>query len=253
MRKYTALTLISLAVLAGIIFVFNHLISNRQVSENQARYENIRQKEVRDSINEVRRQLDNIALKRNNETADSLDAIKKNIEDSIQQKKKEEYEIQANLDKINSYTAHLEDKLDVAILILNDNSEQVNSLASEVSRIFHSKGYSTSNSFFTNVFLRSEYLNELETGSSQIIDMLSLPSRLGYIIIGRYNYDFVSGEYTKFVCNGSLDLKIISCTKKRQIDGFKLVAANAFDDKAHAESGVEEKIIGMLVKKNIHF
>ena len=141
-------------------------------------------------------------------------------------------------DYINSTTYS-----DIAVLIIDDEKRNVTGLSSAVVDLYRKRGYSVNGSLFSDNFVHSQYLKTLESGSSQTIDKFSLSNYVKYIIVGRYSKKFVlDNDLNGKVCNGNLDVSIISCIKKMQIDNFPVSARNFGYDQQHAEKGLFEKI-----------
>ncbi len=144
---------------------------------------------------------------------------------------------------LSNYINNTSPKSDIAVLVIDNNNRSINSISSEIATLYRSKGHSATTSLFTNSFLNSPYLNEVQTGNSKVIDKLGLASQVSYIVIAKYSNDFNSGEQTKWISRANLDVSVISCLSKSQVDGFTIAVSNGFDDKQHAEIGAKEKII----------
>ncbi|MDP1762554.1 MAG: hypothetical protein Q8L07_01620 [Sediminibacterium sp.] len=134
-------------------------------------------------------------------------------------------------------------EMDIAIIIIDNNKQSLNSISSDIANLYRSSNHSVTTSLFTAVFFHSKYLDELINSNAQLIVKLNLSSHAKYIIVGKYSNAFETGDYTKFISRATLDVVIISCATKSQIDGFTLSAANGYDDKEHAEKGAKEKLI----------
>lgn len=151
--------------------------------------------------------------------------------------------------EIKAYINNLP-KSDVAIVVVDNNIKSIPFLSSKIAGLYHNQGHSVNISLFTNDFLNSDYLTEVQMGNSKIIDELELPAHANYVVIGKYSQNFDKGESTTWVCRAKLEVSIISCTLKRQIDGFQITASNGFDDQQNAENGAREKILSAY--KNLH-
>jgi hypothetical protein len=136
-----------------------------------------------------------------------------------------------------------EDKKDIAVLVVDNDGEFQNSLASKIAGLYQVKGYSVSRSLFRYNFIKSKYLARLENADADIIDRLNLSQTVKYVVIGHYSNSFENGEYTKYISRAQFKVSIISCSYKSQLDAFKIGVANGFDDKDHAEQGAIEKIV----------
>lgn len=132
---------------------------------------------------------------------------------------------------------------DIAIIIVDNNKQSINSISSDIANLYRSSNHSVTTSLFTTAFFHSKYLDELINSNTQLIAKLNLSSHAKYIIVGKYSNAFETGDYTKFISRATLDVVIISCVTKSQIDGFTLSATNGYDDKEHAEKGAKEKLI----------
>ncbi|MBB5395084.1 hypothetical protein [Mucilaginibacter sp. AK015] len=132
---------------------------------------------------------------------------------------------------------------DIALLVINDHNDIENSLSSMVANLYGSLKLSTTTSLFTDRFSHSVYLKGVESANTTILNKLELPSRVKYIIIGRYSNAFESGEFTRYVSRAKLKITIISCVTRSVTDAFRISVANAYDDKEHAEAGAIEKLL----------
>ena len=136
-------------------------------------------------------------------------------------------------------------KSDIAVVILDANNSPVNSITSGIANLYRNKGYVVTNSLFTLRLFQSKYLRQLENANSQLIEKLELPSLVKYVVIGTYSKTLEpnTGEYVKVVCRANLNVRVISCNSRSQIDGFELAVSNGHDDPQHAEKGAIEKLM----------
>jgi hypothetical protein len=134
-------------------------------------------------------------------------------------------------------------KADIALLILDSKNQPVNSISSKVAEFYRSKGYTVNTSLFTDDFLESKYLNKLRYGNADVIDMLGVSALAKNIVIGKYANSIENGSLMKYISRARLDVVVISCTSKSQIDVFDINRSNTHGDKLHAESGAIDKIM----------
>lgn len=146
-------------------------------------------------------------------------------------------------DETNNYINITTTKSDIAVLVIDNNNNPINSISSEIASLYRTKGYSVTTSLFTNSFITSGYLNEVRTANSRIIDKLRLASQVNYIIIAKYSNNFEPGGETKWISRANLDVTVTSCASKSQQDAFLISVSSGFDDQQHAETGAKEKII----------
>lgn len=132
---------------------------------------------------------------------------------------------------------------DIAVMILNDRNDVDNSISTNVSDLYRNKGFSVTNSLFTDRFTSTNCFSRVENADSETLGKLGLPPHLKYIVLGRYSNVFENGGYTKFICRARLKISLISCPGKSLVTSFELRAANGFDDKDHAEQGALEKLL----------
>jgi len=134
---------------------------------------------------------------------------------------------------------------DMAVLIVDNNNQAVNGISSDITNLYRGKGHLVTNSLFTNKLLSSKCLGELMNSNSQLITRLNLPSHLKYIVVGKYSKSFRNsdGDNVKVVCDADLDIRVIGCATKSQIDGFEISESFGHNDNQHAEKGVIMKIV----------
>jgi hypothetical protein len=157
-----------------------------------------------------------------------------------EQLKKDDAEI-----KLDGFINEVGAETDMAVLIIDNYSQPVNSISSDIANLYRNKGHLVTNSLFTTKLLNSKYLNDLMNSNSQLIKALNLPSNLKYLLIGKYSksFDKGDGENVKIICRANLDVRVISCVSKSQIDGFEISVSNGHDDSQHAEKWAIKKLI----------
>jgi hypothetical protein len=176
--------------------------------------------------------------------------VNENNKEIIPNTSKKENEIPSNdsaknipENETNNYINNTTTKSDIAILIIDNNNHQISSISSDIANLYRGKGYSVNTSLFTSSFFNSNYLSEVQSANSRIIEKLNLADHVKYIVIGKYSKSIDPGDEVKWICRASLDVTVIACSSKSQADGFLISVSNGFDDKQHAETGAIEKIV----------
>lgn len=141
------------------------------------------------------------------------------------------------------YTNQQNIENDIAVVIINDQNVIDNAISTNVSELYRDKGFSVTNSLFTDRFTNTRYFSKVENADLETLGKLGLSQHLKYIVLGRYSNVFENGNYTKFICRARLKISLISCSSKSLVSSFELRAANGFDDKDHAEQGALEKLL----------
>lgn len=145
----------------------------------------------------------------------------------------------------NTYINKSSSKSDVAILIVDEEGRIDNPLASRIAEIYREQKLVVTTSLFKTSIIRTSYLEEVVQGNSSVIEQLTLPSNTNFVVIGRISYKFDIGTKQKYISRPKLDISIISCSSKTQIDSFTLSEPypSNFEDaaKAHAITKVLDK------------
>lgn len=143
----------------------------------------------------------------------------------------------------NDFISDTTQKNDVGVVILDQDSQPLSSVAAQISTFYRNQGLTVTSPVFNYAFFKSQYFKSLKNADRSIIDKLSLASHLKYLIIGKYTNTIENGADTKYISRASLDVSIISCVAKSETDAFKINVANGYDDKQNAEAGAIEKLI----------
>lgn len=125
-------------------------------------------------------------------------------------------------------------KNDVAILIVDEEGRIDNTLASRIAAIYREQKLNVTTSLFKSGFVRTSYLDEIRHGNAAIIEQLNLPANTKFVVLGKFSHKFDTGSITKYISRPKLEISIISCISKDQVNNFTLSASypSNFEDAA---------------------
>lgn len=197
------------------------------------------------------------SAKKQKAETERIEENKKAKIDSIKQEnekneilKRIEFEKDAAKKRIDGYLNKHDTKLDIAVLILDDNGQFVNELSSSIATIYRNQGQSVTSSLFTTSFIQSKYLSELRNANSQVLDMLNLNTHVNFIALGKISYSFRKGTLgvQTIICIANIEMSIISANQKTLNNSFSFFVNGNGVSKSQAREEALRKLVNKYIK-----
>jgi len=150
---------------------------------------------------------------------------------------------------INPSIANTSGKTDIAVTIVDEDGNILNSISNSIADIYNVLGNKGNLGLLRSSFVHKSYFQELFEGNTKIIEKLKLNSHTDYIAIGKIKY-LISKETLvdgTFICTASLTMNIISANLKSLIKSFTCSA----NGNGATEEQAKEYAINKLLSKYI--
>lgn len=135
-----------------------------------------------------------------------------------------------------SLYVNAKEKVDISVLILDENDKIENSISNDIAKIYSKSGKTGNIGLLKSTFIAKSEFRDLSEGNSDIIGNLELNKYTNYLLIGKIIYSSRQGNQTSgtIVCNVSIDMKVINVATK-SINSFNVfgIGNDVTESRAH--------------------